>query len=80
MSSGIIIDRWNWRSMGGLQKGDLVVDLLDHPIAEVISIDGERRAVTVCGLNPAIEYQLDGGRSAAEFLLDFRGYRFLRRG
>lgn len=80
--TGTVIDGSNHRRLK-VQKGDYLLNSLDEPIAEVVSVGewGARRGVVTVKTRlhgAEIEYELGHGKNAYEWLIEFQHRRFLR--
>lgn len=81
----IVIDKSNWTAHKVL-VGDYLLNGLGERIAEVINVvkSGKKRGVvrvrtlSIVPMKGRYEYDLDGGRSNFERLIECMGYRFER--
>jgi hypothetical protein len=81
--TGEIIDRETWRRIGGPGPGDHLISPLGDSVGIVSAVirEGPRRGVVVMETSTgsgSVSWELDGGRSTYEYLIEFRGYRFFR--
>lgn len=79
---GTIIDRSNWQALK-VWPGDLVLNALGKPYGEVVRVGRSGRRSGIVTVRTKLggtefEYQLDNGRSCFEYLIEFKGFRFLR--